>query len=186
MTALIIETSSIDSFIALTDKGKPCALKRLSGDNQLSKNLLPSIQALLNGDLDYIAIGIGPGSYTGTRVGATVGKTLSFALGIPLIGFCSPLAFLPFEEGSFATLIETKSGNSFLLKGKKENRRLKPPFTQGYFSPEALSAELKDVTHIFNTQPTLELSALAEYLHERWQSGEHDNTELIYHFSIER
>ena len=125
MTALVIETSSTNAFLAIFDKDEPRALICVPGDSQLSKILLPSIQTLLQGcnldfnKLNYAAIGIGPGSYTGTRAGATVCKTLSYALNIPLISFCSPLAFLPFEEGCFASLLETKKGDSFLLKGKK-------------------------------------------------------------------
>ncbi len=197
MTALLIDTSSPNAFIALAQEGELLALKCLNGDSQLSRNFLPSIQDLMRScelgfkELNYVAIGIGPGSYTGTRVAATVGKTLSFAVNIPLIGFYSPLAFLPFEEGCFAALLETKKGDSFLLKGKKKQGKLVAPFTHGYFSPAALATQLLDVTHIFSdssiedsryVKSALELPSLAAYTYERWQKGEHDaqDLELLY------
>ena len=57
--------------------------------------LLPAIDKLLseNGvaiqQADLLAVGIGPGSYTGTRIGISVAKGMSFALEKPLIGVCS-------------------------------------------------------------------------------------------------
>ncbi len=40
-------------------------------------------------DLHGVAVGLGPGSYTGLRVGVTAAKTLAYASGAGLIGFNS-------------------------------------------------------------------------------------------------
>jgi tRNA threonylcarbamoyl adenosine modification protein YeaZ len=52
----------------------------------------PSVASLLDAaglssfELTLVAVGTGPGSYTGVRVGVSFGKTLAFAAGVPVIG----------------------------------------------------------------------------------------------------
>jgi tRNA threonylcarbamoyladenosine biosynthesis protein TsaB len=74
----------------------------LSQDNQPgkahSRTLLPSIDRLLKDnqvekkDLDAIAVGVGPGSFTGIRVGMSLAKTIAFSFDLQLIGTSTLLA----------------------------------------------------------------------------------------------
>jgi tRNA threonylcarbamoyl adenosine modification protein YeaZ len=120
MNTLVIDTSTDLCLLALVQEDLVVHENIFPHENRLSKWLLPSIQALLEtakmkpADLKEIAVGKGPGSYTGTRLGASVAKTLCFALNIPLKAFYSPLAFMPNTEGAF--LLPTKAGLYFLLK----------------------------------------------------------------------
>lgn len=42
---------------------------------------------LKTGNIDAILVNIGPGSFTGVRVGVTVANTLSWSLNIPVLGY---------------------------------------------------------------------------------------------------
>jgi tRNA threonylcarbamoyladenosine biosynthesis protein TsaB len=62
---------------------------------QHGRDLIPRIGALLRAagmlpnDIDVVAVGIGPGSYTGLRVGMMAAKTLAYATGASVLGLDS-------------------------------------------------------------------------------------------------
>ncbi|MEN9344162.1 MAG: hypothetical protein RLZZ453_949 [Chlamydiota bacterium] len=124
---LIIETSTSLCVLALYDGKEILESIAFEHNNNLSKTLLPAIDQLKRTSLlKGIALGIGPGSYTGTRVGAAVAKGLSFALNIPITPFYSPLAFLPKGvEGDFTLLLPTKAGPFFAVEGVVESGLIK-------------------------------------------------------------
>ncbi|MBS0652567.1 MAG: tRNA (adenosine(37)-N6)-threonylcarbamoyltransferase complex dimerization subunit type 1 TsaB [Verrucomicrobia bacterium] len=128
---LIIDTSSEHTVMGLAQGCKVLASHIALHANQLSQSLMPTLQSLLSeaglklNQLDEIAVGIGPGSYTGTRVGVAIAKSLHFALKKPsLTGFCSLLAFIPRLEGQFACVMPSKTGDFYLLKGVRSEGRL--------------------------------------------------------------
>jgi tRNA threonylcarbamoyladenosine biosynthesis protein TsaB len=59
------------------------------------RDLIPVLRELLDGaglrpvEIDAVAVGLGPGSYTGLRVGVTAAKTLVYATGAQLLGLDS-------------------------------------------------------------------------------------------------
>jgi len=63
-------------------------------DNSLQRIVLNIDQVLKRGgvrleDIDGLAVGIGPGSWTGAKVGVTVAKTLAYVAGKPICGATS-------------------------------------------------------------------------------------------------
>lgn len=131
MHRLIIDTSSEYTIMGIAQDQKVLRSHIALHANQLSRSLMPTLQTLLSeadlklDQLDEIAVGIGPGSYTGARVGVAVAKSLHFALRKPrLIGFCSLLAFIPLAEGQFACVMPSKTGDFYLIKGIRSAERL--------------------------------------------------------------
>ena len=155
MTCLIIDTSTDLCLIALINGNQILTDRVFPHFNMLSKNLLTSVQDLLSqhrvttNELNYIAVGIGPGSYTGTRVGATVAKSLAFGLNIMVKPFCSPLAFLPNQNGSFAFLLPTRTGEYFVIQGTCWSDTTVQKCAS-LLSPDALSTELRNVDFIIS------------------------------------
>ncbi len=126
MIGIIIETSTSLGSLLLIKEGQILDKVTCDAAHGLSTVLMPELHQMLNKNfihlkqLSYIAVGIGPGSYTGTRIGATIAQTLSYALKIPLIGFDSFLAFMPDCEGKFYFLMDAKMNQQCLFEGFKE------------------------------------------------------------------
>lgn len=123
MLQLIIDTATEVAFIGLSDDGKLIELHNLPVGLQNSKNLFPSLLDLLSRhrlspkDVELIGCGVGPGSYTGIRVGAAIAQSMAYALRIPLVGVCSLMSFVPKSIGSFAAALDARYGGVYLLKG---------------------------------------------------------------------
>jgi tRNA threonylcarbamoyladenosine biosynthesis protein TsaB len=102
MSAILhIETSTDLCSVALSENGTCGSAKMLYSfvsdkKNEHSATLVPCIEDALKQtgitfkNLSAIAVGIGPGSYTGLRIGTAAAKGLAYALNIPIIGI-SPL-----------------------------------------------------------------------------------------------
>lgn len=95
MLILGIETSSPAGSVALLRNGRVVASKIFTRSLGHSSRLVPAIDALLKKgkgrveNIDAMAVGVGPGSYTGLRVGIATARGLAALKKIPVIGIPS-------------------------------------------------------------------------------------------------
>lgn len=92
---LSIETGTDICSVALSNDGELMALRESSEGRDHAKKVAVFVDELLKetgvqpADLDAIAVGKGPGSYTGLRIGVSFAKGMCYALNIPLIAIGS-------------------------------------------------------------------------------------------------
>lgn len=97
MNLLALDTSTENLSLALSIAGEITASDQLVG-NASSAHVLPSIAQLLDQtnialtDLDGIAYGEGPGSFTGVRIATGVTQGLAFGANLPVVGVVTLLA----------------------------------------------------------------------------------------------
>lgn len=121
MKILAVDTSSkLCSVAILEDKN---LIKKLELDNGLthSETLMPLIQQLLNecslslNNINLLVSDIGPGSFTGIRIGVSSCKAFSDSLNIPCVGISSleVLAYNIQNDGVICSTIDCKNNNCY-------------------------------------------------------------------------
>ena len=92
---LSIETGTDICSVALANDGELMALRESDEGRDHAKKVALFVDELLRetgvqpSDIDAIAVGKGPGSYTGLRIGVSFAKGMCYALGIPLLAIGS-------------------------------------------------------------------------------------------------
>ena len=92
---LAFDTATPYVTVALPDGDDVVAERRSEQRMKHGEQLAPLIEGVLadvgivRQDLTAIAVGVGPGPFTGLRVGLVTARTLAFVLEIPVYGVCS-------------------------------------------------------------------------------------------------
>ncbi len=95
MLLLALDTSTPAVSVALCRDGEALATETVVDARRHGELLAVGVDAVLRragvqpADLDAVAAGVGPGPYTGLRVGLMTARALGHALGIPVLGVCS-------------------------------------------------------------------------------------------------
>lgn len=137
MSILAIDTASSVSSVAVASEGKLRSEVTVEAGRTHSETLLSHIEGALafagvgRSALIGVAVSIGPGSFTGLRIGLSTAKALAYGLGIPLVGVSTlaalalafpvpgiyTLALMDAQKGNaYAGLYEWKAGELFEVR----------------------------------------------------------------------
>ena len=114
-TVLAIDTSTSQTSVALVENGK-VLFSESHLDPLAHGEVLPKLvaQALkLTAKVDLVAVGMGPGPFTGLRVGITFAQSYALGAGINWAGVCSldaMAANIREEDLLFQQMLVAKSG----------------------------------------------------------------------------
>jgi tRNA threonylcarbamoyladenosine biosynthesis protein TsaB len=155
MLLLAIDTATSQVGVAIGDGPALRGEVRLAGARRHAEQLAPAVRELCTWtgvrlrDLSAIAVGIGPGLFTGLRVGVATGKTLAQVLTVPIVALTS-LDVLAYAARAtrrrIAAVIDARRGEVFfaIYRPVPGGVVRESEFTVG--PPDHLVAELEALT----------------------------------------
>ena len=134
MPILAIETATLVSSVALATSDTLLAEITLQTKKTHSELLMPHIAKILDmagvsrTDITAVAVSIGPGSFTGLRIGLATAKSLAYAMKIPLVGVptLAALAYGCFVPGAILSpILDAQKGNVYQALFEWQNGNVK-------------------------------------------------------------
>jgi len=122
MNILSIDTTSKFGLITISNDSKPLVHDVQPDETTHAATLIPRIERLLQNqgmklsDIDGLGVAVGPGSFTGLRIGLSVVKGMAIGLNIKAVGFSS-LEALAFNgrgrDGIIASVVDARRGEVY-------------------------------------------------------------------------
>jgi tRNA threonylcarbamoyladenosine biosynthesis protein TsaB len=122
MIILGIDTATDSVSVALGEGTRIVAQSEVVSDRQHCETLAPMIDFVCKQadvsfrELDAIAVDIGPGLFTGMRVGIATAKAIAFSLDLPIIGICGLdvlAAAAPRTDSVVVSVIDARRGEIY-------------------------------------------------------------------------
>jgi len=149
---LAVETSGAGPSVALFRGAELVAERRARAGRPGSEMLLPAIDSLLSAaglrvaDLEAFAVGAGPGSFTGLRVGIATVKGLAFGSGTPVagVGTLAALALrAPRTRDPVVAVLDARRGEVYAASFRRDGEELEPTdLPEGLYTPADLASRL--------------------------------------------
>lgn len=146
MLLLAVDTTTFYGSVALLEDKQLIGEVNLESSVTFSERLLPAVDLLLKfsrhslQDVDGYAISVGPGSFTGIRIGLSTVKALAMASGKPIapVSTLKALAWKLRESAVslISPVIDAKKGEIYAALYRKEQAGLKELVVPGAYNPD--------------------------------------------------
>ena len=155
MRLLAVETSTLAGGVALLDGDRLIGEYLLDVRLTHSERLMPAIDRLLGGAgwkpavLEGLAVAVGPGSFTGLRIGLSAVKGLAWALGIPVAAvptLDAMAASLPFAAQPVCPVLDARKGEVYCSLYRWDGAGMRREWDYLAITPESLALRLTEPT----------------------------------------
>ena len=151
MTVLGIDTATSSAGVALRGDGGPLASASIVGGRRHAEVVMPLVQELCErtgtavADIEAVAVDVGPGLFTGLRVGLATANALGLALSVPVVGVTS-LDVLAHPQrrrpGRLAILVDARRGEVYWALYEADGAQLHELRGPAVAPPDAVAAAL--------------------------------------------
>lgn len=147
MKILAIETSTMLGGVALADEQGLIAEIRLNVKSTHSERMMTAIDHVLKqsdtgiGEIDVVAAAVGPGSFTGLRIGLSTAKGLCFASGRPLVLVPTLEAFawnFPYAKHPVCLMLDARKEEVYAAVFRWQDNGFVPVVSERSVKPEEL------------------------------------------------
>jgi tRNA threonylcarbamoyladenosine biosynthesis protein TsaB len=153
MKILAVDTATKSCSVAIIDDGTLSAELTTMDDQTHSKHLMELIHKVLGisgasaGELDGLAVTIGPGSFTGLRIGISTIKGMAYGLNKPVVGISSldALAWQCADRSYLiCPLLDARKGEVYSATYRFKNNILTPKSPEKATAPETAVQKIKE------------------------------------------
>jgi len=155
MRVLALETSTLAGGVALVDGERLVAEYVLDVSVTHSERLMAAVDRVLDDarwaprDLEGLAVAIGPGSFTGLRIGVSTIKGLALALGLPIAAvptLDAMAAAVPWPALPVCPVLQARRGEVYASLFRHDGDGLRREWEYLALSPEELAGRLTEPT----------------------------------------
>ena len=145
MLILSLDTSANYVSVALVDEGRTYAFIEEEMDRGQAEALMPVIENVLKkaqktmADIQGIAVTVGPGSFTGVRIGLASARAFGLALGVPVYGVTCFEAWAYHLGRACKVVLDSKRDDYFVQSFNATGEAIDEP---AILSAEKLKGEL--------------------------------------------
>jgi tRNA threonylcarbamoyladenosine biosynthesis protein TsaB len=211
MKILAIDTATASGSIALLEDGRLIAELTTCIQETHAERLMPSIKTLLHSigarieDIDGFALAVGPGSFTGLRIGLSTIKGLAWSLNKKVAGVSTLEALamnLPYSDKQICPLLDARKKEVYAGIYRCDGNRPERIMDDIAIKPDVLLEKIKEPTIfigsgidvIFNSEPrttnpklvfapshlwTIKASNIGLLAWERFKNGDSDSPQTI-------
>jgi len=153
MYLLALETAFGKFSLALFRDGKALDSYACEKENEQAELLIPSIEQCLSknkikySDLSAIAVNIGPGSFTGVRIGLAAAKGIALATKAKLIGVSS-LEASAYQQGGGKVYLNAQRGQAYFQEFDKDLKALNEPELVTYSGEYSSLPDAKGIGYV--------------------------------------